>query len=65
MSKDLLWHDVTRLPTPGIPLRLRLDDESELNGIRPNYVDSYNAQFKGYHDMKGNQLHNVKLWAIK
>jgi len=65
MSKDLLWHDVTRLPTPGIEIVVELDTGLHISAIRPNYIDSYNSQFKGYHDLMGNKLHNVKLWRHK
>ena len=65
MSKDLLWHAASRLPTPGIEINVRLDTGEEMRAIRPNYIDSYDEQFKGYHDMRGNRLENVILWSHK
>ena len=59
------WQCADILPEPGDLIIMRLDDGSEVEGVRPNYANNDGEQFKGYHDMKGNQLHNVKLWAIK
>ena len=60
MNEEKEWHEAEEMPEPGKPLLIRLDCGDVVNGVMPNYEGS-----NCYHDMKGNQLHNVKLWAIK
>ncbi|GGO89202.1 hypothetical protein GCM10011348_46400 [Marinobacterium nitratireducens] len=58
------WHPASTLPTPGAPLIVRLDDGSEVDAIRPRYVESYSVD-PDYRDMCGNQFSNVREWSIK
>ena len=57
------WHDVETLPSPGVFLLVRLLNDVEVVGIRPDYVRSYNhdPQFK---TPEGQPLHGVKQWSI-
>lgn len=60
-----VWHPASNLPTPGIPLVVRLDDGTEVDAIRPYYVASYSADpdYRTY--STGNRLKNVREWSIK
>ena len=60
-----LFHPASQLPTPGIPLIMRLDTGEEVQGIRPKYIGSYSDDDKGYVDTKGKPILNVTEWAIK
>lgn len=59
------WHPVNQLPTPGIPLRLRLSNGDVINGTRPEYIERRDAQDLGYRDSKDRVLTNVREWAIR
>ena len=65
MSEESKWYPADILPEPGDLIIMRLDDESEGEGVRPNYANNDGEQFKGYHDMRGNRLDNVILWRHK
>ena len=60
-----LFHPASKLPTPGIPLIMRLDNGEEIKGVRPKYISSYNDDDKGYVDNKGHAVLNVTEWAIE
>lgn len=64
MRKNPKWHNVTRLPTPGIPLMVRLLDDTILEAIRPDYVKSYTSD-PNYRDVHDNLISNVVAWSIK
>lgn len=59
------WFKPTTLPTPGVPLLLKLNDGEVIEGIRPNYISSRTDQDQGYRDLKGNRLDKfIMEWAI-
>ena len=60
MIEESKWYPADILPEPGDLIIMRLDDESIIEGVRPNYIDS-----TCYHDMRGNRLDNVILWSHK
>jgi len=35
------WNEASLFPTPGIPLKVKLDNGEIVDAIRPRYVDSY------------------------
>lgn len=45
---DIKWNPPTQLPTPNIPLLLKLTNNYTLKGIRPNYIASRNEGDLGY-----------------
>ena len=63
-DRRLVWHPVRRLPTPRIPLKLRLDTGEVIEGWRPSYIASYGEHDLGYRDSADNILLNVVEWAI-
>ena len=62
---NYIFHPVNRLPTPGIPLLVRLDDGSVIEAIRPSYIVDRRQSDLGYRSMEGGVLLNVTEWAIK
>ncbi len=62
---NYLFHPASRLPTPGIPLLVRLDDGSVIDAIRPGYIADRQRLDLGYRTMEGGVLLNVTEWAIK
>lgn len=62
---DYLFHPADRLPTPGIPLLVRLDDGSVIEAIRPSYIADRRQSDLGYRTTDGGVLLNVTQWAIK
>ena len=63
-SHTVTWHPVQRLPTPMIPLRLRLESGEVITGSRPSYIASYSEHDLGYRDSSGQTLFNVVEWTI-
>ena len=60
-----LWHHYRRLPTPGIPLKLRLSDGTEVDGVRPSYVESRDDDDLGYTTVDGQKAKGVLEWSIR
>lgn len=60
-----IFHPVDHLPTPGIPLLVRLDDGQVIEAIRPGYIVDRRQSDLGYRTMDGLVLLNVTQWAIK
>lgn len=60
-----LFHPVDHLPTPTIPLLVRLDDGQVIEAIRPGYIVDRRQLDLGYRTMDGGVLLNVTEWAIK
>jgi len=58
------WNTAAHLPTPNIPLIIKLSDGTQVSGIRPKYVSSREQGDLGYRDMDGNVLMNVIEWTI-
>ena len=56
---------VEHLPTPNIPLILKLSDGTEVEGMRPKYVVSRQEGDLGYRDVDGKTLMNVISWSIR
>lgn len=65
MDQDRLFHPVNRLPTPGVPLRIKLDTGEVIDGIRPRYISSYHENDLGYETIDGEKILNAEYWAIK
>ncbi len=63
-DRSVAWHPAKKLPTPRIPLRMRLDDGSIVEGIRPSYIVKYSTDDLGYRDSFGDALMNVVEWSI-
>jgi hypothetical protein len=61
---DPTWNLVRRLPTPGIPLKLRLDTGEIIDGVRPSYIASYKEDDLGYRTADGVKILNVVEWSI-
>jgi hypothetical protein len=61
---DPTWNLVRRLPTPGIPLKLRLDTGEIIDGVRPSYIASYKDDDLGYRTADGVKILNVVEWSI-
>lgn len=61
---ERVWFPVRRLPTPQIPLKLKLDTGEIIDGVRPSYIASYGESDLGYRDSADNILFNVVSWAI-
>ena len=59
-----VWFPFRRLPTPQIPLKLKLDTGEIIDGVRPSYIASYGESDLGYRDSADNILLNVVSWAI-
>lgn len=55
------------LPTPGAPLRIKLDDGRMVEGCRPGYIENSTADDPQYHDRCGNLLDASKIqgWAYQ
>ena len=62
---DYLFHPADHLPTPTIPLLVRLDDGQVIEAIRPGYIADRRHSDLGYRTMDGGVLLNVTEWAIK
>jgi hypothetical protein len=60
-----IFHSVSYLPTPGIPLLVKLDDGSIVDAIRPSYITDRRQSDLGYRTPNGDVLSNVVEWAIK
>jgi hypothetical protein len=60
-----LWHHYRVLPTPGAPLRLRLSNGEEVDGVRPSYVESRDQNDLGYEAVDGQKLIEVVEWSIR
>jgi hypothetical protein len=61
---DIHWNPAHRLPTPGIPLKLKLATGDIIDGIRPSYIQSYGLKDLGYKDSSGGSVQSVEFWAI-
>lgn len=51
-----LWHPVRVLPSPGVPLCIKLRDGRVVDGVRPKYITNYEASNLGYHTADGWEL---------
>lgn len=58
------WHPAKNLSTPRIPLKIRLEDGSIVDGMRPSYIAKYSMNDLGYRTLAGDVLMNVKEWTI-
>lgn len=63
MSDLRIWFPVSKFPTPGVHLLVRLADGSTCEAVRPSYVASYKSD-PNYQDLNGNQLVGVIEWSI-
>jgi len=59
------WNNALNLPSPGIPLKLRLFNGDVINGIRPSYIENRNVDDLGYRDEQDRPVLNVKEWSIR
>jgi len=64
LNNEQHWNPAAHLPTPNIPLIVRLSNGDQVNAVRPKYVTSREAGDLGYRDSDGNVLMNVKEWSI-
>lgn len=61
-----LWHDIRQLPTPGIPLMVRIRDGREVEAVRPGYVESRDAEDLGYRTVTGEPVGaDAVSWSIR
>lgn len=63
MSDNYKWHPARHLPTPRIPLKVRLDSGEIIDAMRPGYIVKYDLDDLGYRDKEGNRVDPVE-WAI-
>ena len=63
-DRKMVWHPARRLPTPRIPLTLRLDTGEIIEGWRPSYIASYGEHDLGYRTADDEVLLNVTEWSI-
>lgn len=63
-DRQMTWHPAKKLPTPRMPLRIKLDDGQVVDGIRPGYIAKYDMNDLGYRDLDGKVLMNVAEWSI-
>ncbi|MDC0600091.1 hypothetical protein OAO65_02155 [Flavobacteriales bacterium] len=64
LNNEQHWNPAAHLPTPNIPLIVKLSNGEQVDAVRPKYVTSRVAGDLGYRDTNGNVLMNVKEWAI-
>lgn len=57
------WHDVSKFPSPGVFLWVRLENGEETVAVRPDYVRSYNDDPQ-YKTPEGEPIKGVKQWSI-
>lgn len=59
-----LWHHSRKLPSPGVPLLMRLSDDQVIEGVRPSYIANYDMNDLGYKDNTGCRVDPVE-WSIR
>lgn len=59
------WIDVRQLPSPGIPLKLKLSTGEIIDGVRPSYIESRENDDLGYRNCEDDIVLNVVKWAIR
>lgn len=57
------WNDVYTFPVPGVFLLVRLANGTEVVGIRPEYVRTYNDDPQ-YKTPEGEPINGVQKWSI-
>lgn len=65
LDDNVHWNTAAHLPTPNIPLIIKLSDGTEVIGTRPAYVVSRQEGDLGYRDVDGKTLMNVLSWSIR
>tara|TARA_R110002167_G_scaffold94177_3_gene251653 strand:+ start:378 stop:602 length:225 start_codon:yes stop_codon:yes gene_type:complete len=61
IEQQLHTNNASHLPSPGCPLVVILDDDSEVPAIRPQHVESREGD-PGYRTPEGMPLDNVVRW---
>lgn len=59
-----LWHRSQKLPSPGVPLLMRLSDGTLIEGTRPRYIANYKEKDLGYRDSHDNRV-DPEEWSIR
>ena len=59
------WNKALYLPSPGIPLLLKLEDGSVIEGVRPLHIVSRKEGDLGYRDSSDMPVLNVIQWSIR
>lgn len=65
MDDIRIYHPATTLPTPGVPLKIKLSTGEVIDGVRPRYISSRSDNDLGYETHGGEKILNPREWAIR
>lgn len=65
MDDIRIYHPATTLPTPGVPLKIKLDTGEVIDGVRPLYISSRSDDDLGYETLEGEKILRPCAWAIR
>jgi hypothetical protein len=59
------WNSASILPSPRIPLILKLENGNVIKGARPSYISSRDQGDLGYRDLENNPIFSVVSWQVQ